>query len=396
MKSFRPYSGLPQLQNNRAWAEIDTEVLKSNYHTLCEMTPGTRHISVVKADAYGHTAKICVEALAEAGCDFFAVSCLEEAIEVRLICDSMGKCADVLILGYTSAEQVSFLIQHNIIQTVVDEAHALALAESAGALGKKLRVHIALDTGMNRIGICARNESEALAAADTVKKLYYLNSLAVEGLFTHFAKADEEENSVMDENSYTRRQFARFNTVRMILEAQSIKLFCHVCNSAAAIRFSEYALDGVRLGILLYGATPSNHFKPVTHPVMSLMTSVSHVHTLPSGETVGYGGRFFAETEREIATLPLGYADGFLRSYEGFKVTVHTSNGDVKAPVVGRICMDQCMIDVTGLGVNAGDTVTVFGESCFDLSVLASLSDTIEYEVLCLISGRIPRIKKKD
>ena len=394
MSSFRPYTGLPSLQSRRAWAEIDTEALKDNYRTLCDLTPGTRHISVVKADAYGHTVKICVEALLEVGCDFFAVSCIEEAIEVKEICNFSNRHADVLILGYTAPEETPLLIRHDIIQTAVDESHAISLAEKAALNSKKLRVHIALDTGMNRIGLCARSGDEATAAADTVKRLCSLPSLSVEGLFTHFAKADEDELSVTSEGSHTRNQFSRFLAVKNILDSEGIRLFSHVCNSAAAVRFPEFALDGVRLGILLYGATPSGHFSPLTRPVMKLKTVISHVHSLNSGESVGYGGRFSAKEDREIATLPIGYADGLLRAFGGFCVTVHTKGGNKKAPVVGSICMDQCMIDVTALGADAGDEVTVFGEDSRELSLLASLADTIEYEVLCLVSGRIPRFKK--
>lgn len=395
MSSFRPYLGLPSLQNCRAWAEIDTEALKDNYRILCDLTPKARHICVVKADAYGHTAGICVEALLEVGCDFFAVSCIEEAIEVKEICLNSGRSADVLILGYTDPENTPLLLKHDIIQTVINEAHAKALAEKAKLFANKLRVHIALDTGMNRIGLCARDENESIAAADTVKSLCALPYLSVEGLFTHFAKADEDEISVKRDGSHTRNQYNRFLSVKNILEAQSIRLFCHVCNSAAAVRFPEFALDGVRLGILLYGATPSSHFDPITHPVMKLKTVISHVHPLYSGESVGYGGKFSSDVYKDIATLPIGYADGFLRAYGSFSVTIHTASGDKKAPVVGSVCMDQCMIDVTDLGANIGDEVTIFGEDTQELSALAALANTIEYEVLCLISGRIPRIKKQ-
>ena len=173
-------------------------------------------------------------------------------------------------------------------------------------------------------------------------------------------------------------------------------LLCHACNSAAALRIPEYTLDAVRLGISLYGVPPSKHFERITTPVMSLHTIISHIHPLPAGEKVGYGGNFAPGSDRIIATLPIGYADGFLRAYTGFCVTVRTDSGDFRAPIVGNICMDQCMVDVTDIPCKVGDKVTIFGDDPEDLTTLAYLADTIEYEVLCLISARVPRILKDE
>jgi alanine racemase len=175
---------------------------------------------------------------------------------------------------------------------------------------------------------------------------------------------------------------------------RGLKLFCHACNSAAAVRFPEFALDGVRFGILLYGVCPSEHVEVCTKPVMSLHTVISHLHKLNVGETVSYGGNYSSDEERTIATLPIGYADGFMRAFSGFNVTVQTSLGNFKAPVVGNVCMDQCMIDVTGIPASICDKVTIFGNDRMDLTRLAKLANTIEYEVLCLISARVPRIAR--
>ena len=394
MRSFRLYSSTPSFSHSKVWAEIDTEALANNYRLLCEKTPGTRHICVVKADAYGHTAAICTEALLDAGCDFFAVSCIEEAIEVRERCRAKKQGAEILILGYTAPQYAKTLAKYNIIQAVISEDYAISLANEAKSSKCKVRVHIALDTGMNRVGICARNESETVAAAETIRSIIINSSLSVEGMFTHFAKADEEAEAVLSPSSHTRAQAARFIQVRQLLKDCGTDLFCHVCNSAAAVRFPEYAFDGVRFGILLYGVSPSHHISADTAPVMSLHTVISHIHALPTGESVSYGGRYAAESDRIIATLPIGYADGFMRTYGGAKVTVHTCDGDFKAEVIGRICMDQCMIDITDIPAKIGDRVTVFGSHPDELSALAALGDTIEYEVICLISGRVPRIKK--
>ena len=213
-------------------------------------------------------------------------------------------------------------------------------------------------------------------------------------MFTHFSKADEEEDKVFSPDSHTRIQAERFSTVKKLLNNDNIELFCHVCNSAAAVRFPEFAFNGVRLGILLYGVMPSHNVSADTSPVMSLHTVISHIHALPTGESVSYGGSFTTESDRLIATLPIGYADGFMRAYSGAEVTVHTDSGDFKAPVIGRICMDQCMIDITNVPARVGDKITVFGSDPRELSRLATLANTIEYEVLCLISGRVPRITK--
>lgn len=389
MSSHRLYSGLPSLPFHKAWAEIDTDALKRNYISLCSRAPDSRHICVVKADAYGHTASLCVPALLDAGCDFFAVSCIDEALEVRNLCREANKQADILILGYTAPEHVVSLADNDIIQAVISEEHAAHLCQGAKNYGRRVRVHVALDTGMNRIGLDSRSVEECLRASELIKSLCNEKDLLVEGLFTHFAKADED-----DGDTFTKAQYDRFISVKNALEDSGIHLFCHVSNSAATIRYPALSLDGVRLGILLYGATPSDNVSADVSPVMSLHTAISRIHLLPPGQRVSYGGDFVANTTRTIAALPIGYADGFLRAYSGFEVTIHTEKGDFKAPIIGRICMDQCMIDVTDVPASVGDKITVFGYDKADISKLAMLADTIEYEVICLITGRVPRIGK--
>ena len=393
MSSHRLYSGLPALPFHKAWAEIDTDALKRNYISLRSYAPASRHICVVKADAYGHTASLCVPALLDAGCDFFAVSCIDEALEVRSLCREANKSADILILGYTAPEHAKTLVDNDIIQAVISEQHAESLCEGAKNYGCRIRVHIALDTGMNRIGLDARSYEECHLATKLIKSLYNKNELCVEGLFTHFSKADESPDEG-DGEAFTKDQYNRFLLVKNALEHNNIHLFCHVSNSAATIRYPELTLDGVRLGILLYGATPSSYVSADVSPVMSLHTSISHIHRLPAGQRVSYGGDFVSDTQRTIAALPIGYADGFLRAYSGFEVTVHTAKGNFKAPIIGRICMDQCMIDITDIPASVGDKITVFGYDKTSISKLAEMAKTIEYEVICLITGRVPRIEK--
>lgn len=390
MLPYYLYSSLPPLSDHKVFAQIDVEALVYNYKLLCSYTKGTHHICVVKADAYGHVSDVCTSALLDAGCRFFAVSCIEEAISVRKVCREKETDADILILGYTDCRQAALLSENDIIQTALSFEYARTLNSEAEAKNCCVRIHAALDTGMNRIGISTCSDEECFKAAILVKKINKFNNLSLEGLFTHFARADEDEELDM---SCTKKQFDRFMSVKNMLAESGIDLFCHVCNSAAAVKFPELALDGVRFGIMLYGVDTVGKNLGL-RPVMSLKTVVSHIHTLLAGEAVSYGGNYTSDTERTIATLPLGYADGFVRAYSGFKVTVTTSDGNFKAPVVGRICMDQCMIDVTGIPVKVGDVVTIFGDNSEDLFELAKRAGTIEYECLALVSARVPRVIK--
>ena len=391
MYPYYLYSNMPKLNRHKVWAEIDTQALAENFRTLCANTASGRHICVVKSDAYGHISDVCVRALMAEGCDFFAVSCIEEALKIKPEC---GDGADILILGYTDPSQVETLAENNIIQAVISEKYALLLAESAKEKNCKLRVHVAIDTGMNRIGLCAADSQQCDRAAEFILELSRHKSLSLEGIFTHFAEADAEIFEATKKDSKTAIQFERFQNILSKLRPQLPGLFCHACNSAAALHFPEYALDAVRFGISLYGVPPSKHFERITKPVMSLHTVISHIHSLDSSEKVGYGGNYAPGSDRIIATLPIGYADGFLRAYTGFCVTVRSDSGDFKAPIVGNICMDQCMIDITDVPCSVGDHVIIFGEDPEDLATLAYLADTIEYEVLCLISARVPRILK--
>lgn len=390
MLPYYLYSSLPPLSDHKVYAEIDTEALIYNYKLLCSYTKGTHHICVVKADAYGHVSDLCAAALLEAGCRFFAVSCIEEALSVRRVCREASVDANILILGYTDCRQAALLAENNIIQTILSYDYAESLNASAAEVGCCVRVHVALDTGMNRIGIGACGLEQCLQASVLIKKINNFDNLSLEGLFTHFARADEDD---CHDGITVKRQFERFNTVKSFISETGINLFCHVCNSAAAVKCPELALDGVRFGIMLYGVDTVGKNLGLK-PVMSLKTVISHVHAVLPGESVSYGGTYVAEDERILATLPLGYADGFVRAYGGFKVTVSTDSGNFKAPIVGRICMDQCMIDVTGIPVKVGDPVTIFGDDPEDLCELARRAKTIEYECLALISARVPRVAK--
>lgn len=391
-ETYKLYSSLPIYSRHKTWAEIDLDALRRNYALLKNHVGGSRIICVMKADSYGHGADSCARALLEEGCDFFAVSCIEEAVALRKVCIELGKRADILILGYTLPYSAGTLAESDIIQTVFSPEYAMALSEEARRQRCRVRVHIKLDTGMNRIGFVAQNDETVNRAADDIAAVCALDSISVEGMFTHFAKADE---AVCGEDM-TLIQAGRFTSVNNKLADMGIKIpFLHVSNSAASVRYPELHFDGVREGILLYGARASELADlPGLRPVMSLKTVISHIHSLPAGEHVSYGGTFTSDIERTLATIPIGYADGFLRAFSGAKVSIASKSGKITAPIVGRICMDQCMVDVTGTDANVGDVVTLFGEDPSQLYDLAKLAGTIDYECLCLISGRVPRIYK--
>jgi alanine racemase len=392
---YKLYSTLTELEQRKTWAEIDLGALRRNYRLLRDSvhatSPNTRIIAVVKAEAYGHGAPECVRALLREGCDFFAVSCIDEAIAVRVVCDGAHRHADILILGYTHPSLATHLARFNIIQTLLSEDYAAALNTAAREAGVTVRTHVALDTGMNRIGFAAHSPEELSDAADAIARVSGLKSLSVEGMFTHFSRADEAPES--EGERFTDLQASRYRAVVSLLEARGIRLpFHHACNSAAALRRPADYLDGVRIGILLFGARPSDDVEPPLTPVMRLCTVISHLHRLLPGESVSYGGDFIADSERLIATMPIGYADGFMRAYSGAFVTVETCEGPRTAPIVGRICMDQCMIDVTDTAARVGDVVTLFGEDPKQLNAYARRAGTIDYECLCLLSPRVTRL----
>lgn len=389
-RSYRPYATFSDLPPERTWAEIDLCALRENYRALCAAIGCSdrkiRPIAVVKASAYGHGTPACVRALMDAGCDFFAVSCMEEAIEVRRACG--GRHPDILILGYTAPTLAVELAGGDIIQTLLSERYAEDLQREALRAGVRVRTHVALDTGMNRIGFPAQSGEEIEETVRAIFRVRVCENLQIEGLFTHFARADEAESIAA-----TDRQVERFCAVRERLLRGGMQIpFCHVCNSAGALRRPNDGMDGVRLGIALYGVCPLEKTTVPLRPVMRLCTTVTHIHRVSDGAKIGYGGVWAAKGERVIATLPIGYADGWLRAYSGASVTVSTETGKYTVPIVGRICMDQCMIDMTGTDARVGDTVTLFGGDAQALSALAARAGTIEYETLCLISSRVPRV----
>ncbi len=397
-KNTRLYSSLPLPKRFRTWAKIDPEALAWNYRTLRDRVsrkaPDCQAIAVIKADAYSHGAHRVIDTLIEEGCRFFAVSCLEEAIDARTMCRYiLGRDDDcrILILGYTASSFATTLAEYDLVATAPSYEYLLSLSSEAMAAGVTVQVHIKLDTGMNRLGFPADKEERMQETCTRIEKASHLDGIRITGIFSHFADADTEIGE--EPHGLTARQIERYLYIVDELTRRGVNVgLRHLCNSAGALRFPSLALDAVRLGIALYGVRPSEVFDLPLRPVMKLQTIISHIHTLKAGESVSYGATYTAIGDRLLATLPIGYGDGLLRAYSGAEVTVHAENGDFTAPIVGRICMDQCMIDITGHKAAVEDTVTLFGESPGSLYRLAARADTIPYESLCLVTARVPRI----
>lgn len=372
----------------RTWAEIDLNHLQNNLRTIKDAASGSLVMAVVKADAYGHGAVPAAKALCEAGADWLAVSNLDEAIQLR----NAGLTLPLLILSYTPPEEAALLAAHHITQTIVSASHAAAMNDAAAKADVTLDVHIKCDTGMSRVGFFCQDDALPI---DEIEQVCHLPHLRASGIFTHFAVADEQ-----DGDEFTRRQFSQFMQVIDELQARGVTFpLRHCCNSAATLRYKEMHLDMVRPGLILYGLYPDEWMRtllPLT-PVMSLRTHISHVKTVPAGADVSYGRQYHTDKDETIGTVPIGYADGYTRRVFG---KAHMLVCGKEAPVRGRICMDQCMLDVTGIdGVEAGTPVTAFGkdgDNELPVETYAAWSDTINYEVVCAIGKRVPRLFMRD
>lgn len=368
------------------WAEIDLDKIAFNMRNIKKLAKDKEVIAVIKADAYGHGAVEIAEVLLENGASRFAVAIITEAIELR----ESGIKAPIMILGYTPIEFGEDLIKYDIEQTAYDLEYAKQLSEIALKMGKKAKIHIALDTGMGRIGFMPDDNS-----LNEVLEIESLDGIEIVGIFTHFSTADEEDKE------YTNYQFLKIQNFIKMLSNNGVNIpIKHVSNSGAIIDLPETYLDAVRAGIILYGYYPSNEVNKerlFIKPALTLKAKIGHVKKLEKDMYVSYGRTFKTERDSIIATLPIGYADGYSRLLSGkAKVIV---NGKV-TNVVGRICMDQCMIDVTDVGdVKVGDEVIILGEDRdlkFNADDMAELIGTINYDILCMIKHRVPRVYKKN
>ena len=371
-----------KLEQTRTWAEIDLGNLEHNYRALRACAPESKFLGVVKADAYGHGAVPVARKLEQLGADCLAVACLPEALELR----EAGIGMPILILGATPAEFAEDVVTGEFTQAVFTMELALALSEAAGKLGKTAKVHIKLDTGMSRLGLLAH---DPVAAATEVAQLCTLPNLEYEGIFTHFANADGDEE-------YTMLQFTRFlDTLEELEKRYNITFkIRHCAASAAVLNYPCTHMDMIRPGIALYGHYPDPSCEgldgPGLLPVMTLKSRVAAIRDLPENTPVSYGCTArFAAGGGKVAVVPIGYADGLHRalSNEGSFWL-----GGQPRPIMGRVCMDMCMVGLEETAdVKAGDVAEVFGEH-LPVERHADLAGTVQYELLCAVSPRVPRI----
>lgn len=377
----------------RTWAEVDLDCIAHNFKSIrAFVRDGCKVMAVVKADAYGHGAPYVAKEYERLGADYFGVSNIDEAAQLR----SCGIKKPILILGYTPPEYAGQLISQEITQTVFSLDYAKALSDAAKTAGGQVKVHIKIDSGMSRIGFVCHDTPSLHKTVNEIKQAAALSELQLEGVFTHFAVADEMQNA------FTERQFDRFMAALHALEDEGIRFeIRHCCNSAGLLNYPEMQLDMVRPGIILYGLGPAAGM-PLPNgvtlkPVMSLKTVVSQIKKLPPQTAISYGMRYYTDKETKVATLPIGYADGFARSLSN---CADVLIGGKRARIVGRVCMDQCMADVTGIeNISEDSIVTIVGidgDQMVTMDEIAAICGTISYETICLIGKRVPRVFIKD
>ncbi|MBR1391283.1 MAG: alanine racemase [Lachnospiraceae bacterium] len=373
----------------RVYAQIDLDALRFNMESMHDNTKkGTLFFAVIKTDAYGHGA--VPVALELESLDFlygFCVATVEEGVELRLA----GIKKPILILGYVFPPQYETVICKELRPTVFTYEMAKELSQTAEALKREVPIHIAVDTGMGRIGYFPNEKS-----AKEIAQIGKLPHIIMEGIFTHFARADEADKTD------ALQQLREFEHMIGLCEQEGTRFtYRHCSNSAAILELPQANMDLVRAGIALYGLEPSDEVDTeavLLKPVLSLKSSVSFVKKLPAGKSVSYGGTYTADTDRMVATIPVGYGDGYPRPL--------SNKGSVlirgrRAPIIGRVCMDQFMVDVTEIpGVTVGDAVTLIGcdgKECLSVEELSSLSGRFHYELVCdLSSRRIPRVYCKN
>lgn len=379
---------MPKRLLKRAWAVIHTDRLKRNIEKIkTSLDDDTSLMCVVKANCYGHGIEKLIPCMQDdCEIDWFAVSNLIEAQELR----DLGVTGEILILGYTPPENAPDLIEYDIIQAVTDLKYAMQLSAKC-PIGEKVRVHAAVDTGMSRIGILGSvNE-----ICDDIEKIAHLERINLEGIFTHFAVADSENP---EDVSFTESQADMLSAVKTELNRRLIVLEqVHMLNSAGTAIHTDIKSSLARVGIMLYGISPdpSITLPYELEPVMELFACVSQVKDIPKGATVSYGRTYTAEHDMKVAVVSIGYADGYPRLLSNkASVLLHGK----RVPIVGRICMDQLMIDVTDVeNVCEGDIVTLMGRDGNEeitADEIASYAKTIGYEIVCGISPRVPRISE--
>lgn len=367
----------------RCYAPVSLQAIGHNIGEVRKrLAPGVKLMAVIKADAYGHGA--CrVGKYLESQVDYFAVATLEEALELR----ESGITRPILILSYISPSQYPELVEHNITQTIDSPEQADALEAAAARAGVRAKIHIAVDTGMTRIGFQVTEEE-----ADRVARIAQLSHLEMEGIFTHFSCADQEDKT------YCGMQLEKFERMCRYLEERKVKIpIRHICNSAGIMEFDGYRFDMVRSGIVTYGLYPSEEVQKDRLnliPAMEWKAHVIHVKDVEAGVSVGYGATYTTSRPvTRIATVSVGYADGYPRALSGKgSVLIHGK----RAPILGRVCMDQMMVDVTEIpDVKVEDVVTLVGRdgnASISMEEIADPAMRFSYEMICSVGKRVPRI----
>lgn len=366
-------------RSTTAW--VNLAAIRSNYRQLKRLAGESAVCPVIKADAYGHGALAVAHALEREGAPYCAVALAKEALELR----ESGIQMPLLVFGAPDRSWSSIAIRLGCAQTIYTEEHVRILASAARSLGKRAKAHIKVDTGMNRQGL-AYTKAKAFAGL-----LAEYPEISIEGIYSHFADADNPDHS------FTELQNERF--ARALAEFSSAGIqpkYRHIANSAGLLFHPRALYDMVRPGILLYGLKPAPglDLPDGFEPAMTLTTSIVHVRDVSAGESISYGRTFTAARRSRIGLLPIGYADGYLRALSNRASVIVRG---MRAPVVGRVCMDMTMIDLTGIpGARAGDEVLLFGGRDLPVSEIAGLLSTIDYEVVCLLSKRVPRVHTDD
>ena len=368
---------------DRAWVEIDLDAIANNLVEIKRhLGDGVRVNGVIKADGYGHGAIMTAQVLCEKGIDMLSVATLDEALQLRKVMTEVP----ILVLGYTEIDRVDEIVSNNIIVTIFDRGLAEKLSDEAVSKGCRVTVHIKLDTGMNRIGFHYTDE-------DSIFRTFELRGLDITGTFTHFSTADEEDST------YTELQYKRFCAIIGKLRSRGMDPgICHVNNSGGIMMHGDKSMDMVRAGLILYGLYPSEHSEKTSGlslaNAMTMKARIIKVKTIEPGEHVSYGNNFITGRSTRVATISCGYADGYSRVLSG-KAEVLV-NGQ-KAPVIGNICMDMCMADITDIegDVEPGDSAILFNNE-ITAGQIASMTGTISYEIVCRIGMRIPRVYLKD
>ena len=395
------YADLPLSDTPRAWAEVDAAGIRHNYRKIAsriaEKRPECSIIAVIKGDAYGHGITECTRIFLSEGCRFFALASVEEALCTKRVCDRFSACADILIFGATELALIGEVGRHDLIQTIPSFDYAKKLSRAATEAGVTVRAHIKLDTGMNRLGFATFNEEQKAVTAAQVAQIANMPGIVIDGIFSHFASADEEDEH---QKKRTELQSIRFfDTIDRIRLSGVDPRIIHLCNSPGAFtRPSKDLADAVRIGISLFGFGPAPGVDLGLCPTFKLCARIARVSRLMKGEELGYGGTYKVDKDINSATVGIGYADGVFRNAAGHKVSIYAPDGTFRGmgEIIGRVCMDMCMLDLGSTNAAEGDTVVFYGDDHVSCSDFARHCNTIVHECLSLVSGRVPRIVVND